>query len=211
MKNSEIINAGQRIILDLCGGTGSWSDPYKDAGYDVRVITLPEIDVVTYEPPLENVYGILAAPPCTKFSRACWQIKLKDRDLIGGMGCVRACMNIIWRVQECGAQLKFWALENPDGHLTKFMGYPVFSFQPWMFGETDFRATKRTMLWGYFKSPRKTVRKRTIPTVSPHSRPAGDGTQDDSKVNRKWTRASVEERARTSSYFAKAFFDANSE
>ncbi len=30
------------IILDLCGGTGSWSKPYKDAGYDVRVITLPE-------------------------------------------------------------------------------------------------------------------------------------------------------------------------
>ena len=31
-----------KIILDLCGGTGSWSKPYKDAGYDVRVITLPE-------------------------------------------------------------------------------------------------------------------------------------------------------------------------
>lgn len=30
-----------KIILDLCGGTGSWSKPYRDAGYDVRVITLP--------------------------------------------------------------------------------------------------------------------------------------------------------------------------
>ena len=51
-----------KIILDLCGGTGSWSKPYRDAGYDVRVITLPDNDVRTYEPP-ENVYGILAAPP----------------------------------------------------------------------------------------------------------------------------------------------------
>ncbi len=31
-----------KIILDLCGGTGSWSKPYKEAGYDVRLITLPE-------------------------------------------------------------------------------------------------------------------------------------------------------------------------
>ena len=46
-----------KIILDLCGGTGAWSHPYKKAGYDVRLVTLPEFDVRTYEPP-ENVYGI---------------------------------------------------------------------------------------------------------------------------------------------------------
>ena len=57
-----------KIILDLCGGTGSWSKPYKDAGYDVRVITLPD-DVRLYAPP-DNVHGILAAPPCTEFSFA---------------------------------------------------------------------------------------------------------------------------------------------
>ena len=50
-----------KIILDLCGGTGSWSRPWKLAGYDVRNITLPDYDVLTYEPP-DNVYGILAAP-----------------------------------------------------------------------------------------------------------------------------------------------------
>ena len=26
------------VILDLCGGTGSWSRPYRDAGYDVRIV-----------------------------------------------------------------------------------------------------------------------------------------------------------------------------
>ena len=41
----------KKIILDLCGGTGSWSKAYKDAGYDVRLITLPDHDVTTYEPP----------------------------------------------------------------------------------------------------------------------------------------------------------------
>lgn len=42
----------KKIILDLCGGTGSWSKPYKEAGYDVRLITLPEYDVLSYEPPI---------------------------------------------------------------------------------------------------------------------------------------------------------------
>ena len=35
----------KKIILDLCGGTGAWSKPYKDAGYDVVLITLPRYDV----------------------------------------------------------------------------------------------------------------------------------------------------------------------
>ena len=35
----------ERIILDLCGGTGAWSRPYKDAGYNVQNVTLPEYDV----------------------------------------------------------------------------------------------------------------------------------------------------------------------
>ena len=58
-----------KIILDLCGGTGSWSKPYRDAGYDVRLVTLPDDDVRLYAPP-KDVWGILAAPPCTEFSRA---------------------------------------------------------------------------------------------------------------------------------------------
>ena len=47
MENSE------KIILDLCGGTGAWSRPYKEAGYNVRLVTLPDNDVRTYEPPEE--------------------------------------------------------------------------------------------------------------------------------------------------------------
>jgi len=35
-----------KIILDLCGGTGSWSKPYKDNGYDVRIIDYNEWNTV---------------------------------------------------------------------------------------------------------------------------------------------------------------------
>ena len=139
----------RKIILDLCGGTGAWSRPYKEAGYDVRNITLPDYDVRTYKPP-ENVYGILAAPPCLMFSLARTRAKT-PRDFKEGMELVIACLNIIW---ECRYKnnLTFWALENPMGYLRQFLGKPVFTFDPCDFGD---RYTKKTDLWGHFNIPRK--------------------------------------------------------
>lgn len=43
-ENVEVYRMG-KLILDLCGGTGSWSKPYRDAGYEVKVITLPHYDL----------------------------------------------------------------------------------------------------------------------------------------------------------------------
>jgi len=88
----------KKIILDLCGGTGSWSKPYKDAGYDVRLVTLPDGDVTTYKLPDEPIYGILAAPPCTQFSFARTNAKI-PRNLNEGMETVKACLNLIWEAQ----------------------------------------------------------------------------------------------------------------
>lgn len=143
-------NSG-KIILDLCGGTGSWSRPYKEAGYDVRLITLPDNDVRTYEPP-ENVYGILAAPPCTEFSSA--KNGRGRRDIKGAMQIVKACQRIIWQCQLQGT-LRFWALENPKAAsspcpLSKFLGHPHYCFEQWQFGGT---AKKATNIWGFFRDP----------------------------------------------------------
>ena len=139
-----------KIILDLCGGTGAWSRPYKEAGYDVRVITLPEYDVLTYELPKESIYGILSAPPCTMFSVARTVAK-KTRDFDEGMETVRACLNIIWEAR-ARQKIAFWALENPLGFLRQFLGKPPFTFQPWEFGE---HYSKKTDIWGYFNEPKK--------------------------------------------------------
>jgi len=143
------IEGGKKIILDLCGGTGAWSKPYRDAGYDVRVVTLPKDDVRTYEPP-KNVYGILAAPPCTMFSIVRTTPK-RPRDFNEGLETVDAVMRIV-RTCRLNGGLKFWAMENPRGYLQQFIGRPYFQFDPTEFGD---KHNKVTQLWGYFNTPVK--------------------------------------------------------
>ena len=139
-----------KIILDLCGGTGAWSRPYKEAGYDVRVITLPTHDVHIYQPP-KNVYGILAAPPCTMFSMARTVAKT-PRDLVGAMKTVATCLRIIWECQYGGKRLSFWAMENPKARLRWFLGKPVMTFNPCDYGDAYHKPTD---LWGNFNAELK--------------------------------------------------------
>lgn len=186
-----------KIILDLCGGTGSWSKPYRDAGYDVRVITLPELDVRTYKP-LANVYGILAAPPCTMFSLARTTAKT-PRDIDAGLRMVRECMRVIWE-----AKPVFWVMENPKGLLRRYMGKPAFTFDASEFGE-DYN--KATDLWGYFKELKKKRDYVRYPSTDKNTRklPAipADYTRDPGM-----TMVAIK-RSITPQGFAQAFFKAN--
>lgn len=137
-----------RIILDLCGGTGAWSAPYREAGYDVRVVTLPEQDVRTYIPPWD-VHGILAAPPCTEFavSGARWWAGKPSHLLEEALEVVNACTCIIKQ-----ADPEWWALENPVGRLRRYIGPPAWTFQPWEYGDPWL---KKTCVWGTARQPDK--------------------------------------------------------
>ena len=206
-----------KIILDLCGGTGAWSKPYKEAGYDVRLITLPDNDVRTYIPP-DNVYGILAAPPCTEFSLAKTNSKY-PRKIEEGMDIVYHCLRIIWEAQyklptplAKRTTLKFWALENPFGLLRRFLGHPVMIFNPYDFGDGY---QKKTCLWGYFNLPKKNpveFVKDYIHTIGVNGKPL---KKFDMLASRdiapemfgKLTRQ--ERRAITPPGFAKVFYEAN--
>lgn len=134
------------IILDLCGGTGAWSKPYRDAGYDVRNITLPEFDVRLYKPP-KNVYGILAAPPCKVFAISGARWKRTDEQMVEGLSIVDACLRIIFVCHP-----HFWALENPVGKLVYYIGPYRYTFQPYEFGDPW---TKKTCIWGEHNIPKK--------------------------------------------------------
>ena len=203
----------QKIILDLCGGTGSWSKPYEEAGYDVRIITLPENDVRTYRPP-ENVYGILAAPPCTHFavSGARWWKSKGEKALLEGLAIVDACLRIVMV-----SKPKFWCLENPIGRLNKWLGKPIMYFNPCDYGNPW---TKKTLLWGKFNIPlqNKVEGKKFLPhTIL--SNPVSD-SQIQKLIQVKFLPENYKElygdlkgrqtiRAITPAGFAKAFYEAN--
>ena len=214
-----------KIILDLCGGTGSWSKPYaKRDGYTVYVITLPKYDLfessikgdfivfpdnegLILRVKISDVYGILAAPTCTMFSLARTTAK-KPRDFYDGMKLVRKCLEIVW---ECRSHplstLKFWALENPVGYLRQFLGRPPLTFNPNDYGDSY---TKKTDVWGYFNEPKKRPRKLTEEEllrcrINNRELPS---LPDDYILPEGWN-STAAKRSMTSQYFAEAFYRAN--
>lgn len=186
------MNNEDKVILDLCSGTAAWSKPYRDADYDVRLITLPETDIRDYHP-LGNVYGVLAAPPCTEFSFARTNKKRSPTDFRTGLELVNHCLRIIQEAiclqwdDHTIYNFHFWALENPKGYLRKFLGQPAYNFEPCDFGDMW---TKSTDLWGMFKLPKKLPRCLAVKDYTDQVR-------------------SPEKRSITPPGFAMAFFKAN--
>ena len=180
----------RKIILDLCGGTGAWSKPYKDAGYRVMNITLPEYDVRLFPsiPLTLPIQGILAAPPCTHLagSGARWWSEKGERALLESLSIVDACLRIIFVSKPV-----WWCLENPVGRLPKYLGKPKMYFNPCDYGNPW---TKKTALWGKFNIPKEN---QVLPL-------------EGSKIHKY---PPSEDRARlrsiTPSGFARAFFEAN--
>ena len=176
------------IILDLCGGTGAWSAPYKEAGYDVRVITLPEYDVRLHGLIDGPVWGILAAPPCTHLagSGARWWKDKGEGALLENLSIVDACLRFVLTTRP-----QWWCLENPVGRLVHYLGKPKMYFDPCDYGDPY---TKKTCLWGDFNEP---VKNPVEPT-------------EGSKIHKIWGDGEGKVlRSITPPGFAQAFFEAN--
>lgn len=192
-----------KIILHLCADMGTDSVSYQEAGYDVRLIGR-SIGIEGYHPP-ENVYGIIANPPCTMFSTARTNAKT-PRDTKEGMRLVKECLRVVWECQYKNVskhipyKLKFWVIENPQtGYLKHFLGNPIYTYSPHEFGHNF---TKKTALWGYFNPPTKTT---------PFSKPPKGKTITD--IITPMTHRDRHERMNARSVccegFEKAFFKAN--
>lgn len=205
-EKKQLTNMG-KLIMDLCGGTGSWSKPWLENGYQVINVTLPEYDVRTYELPDKPIYGILAAPPCTMFSVARTTAS-KPRDLRQGMEIVEACLRLIWEARK-RQKIGFWALENPTGLLRQFLGKPALVFQPCDYGDLW---TKRTDVWGYFKEPIKSpieVPDRVHRQLAKNNRILPRLPEGYIAYKIAGERSQAARRAMTPPSFAKAFYDAN--
>ena len=176
-----------RTILSLCDYTGNWSAPYADAGYDVvRVDLKTGTDIRLMERISRPVWGILAAPPCTMFASSGARWTRTPEQMVEALSIVDACLRavVIYRP-------KWWALENPVGKLSRYLGPPTMRFDPWYYGDPY---TKRTCLWGDFNTP---DRRAVTPTEGSkmHRLPPSEDRQA--------------RRSETPMGFARAFYEAN--
>ncbi len=200
-----------KIILHLCADTGSDSKPYKDAGYDVRLIG-SDIGVENFNPP-KNVYGIIANAVCTECSIANGRHETGDYEK--GLFLVNNCLRIIKQTQP-----EFWVIENPaTGRLKDFLGKPRFCYEPWEYGSPW---TKKTALWGQFNIPQKKYVKwadvpkneklyiqpgRTKPSIAKLHKSAFDLIPEFKGLKR--PHSDMEFRSLCPQTFAKAFFEVN--
>ena len=179
-----------RVILDLCGGSGAWSAPYASAGYDVRIVDPVRggVDVRVLEKLPGPVRGVLCAPPCTHLSGsgARWWAGKGQEALLEAMSVVDACLRVV-----VVSRPVWWALENPVGRLRRFLGSPRLLFDPCDYGDPW---TKKTLLWGNFSAPAKA---RVEPVEGSKMHLMGPSPE----------RAAL--RSVTPSGFARAFFAAN--
>ncbi len=146
------------IIISLFDFTGTWSEPYRRAGYQVVQVDLKYgFDVLTWkykEIPKDRVVGILAAPPCTDIAVSgaqYWPKKDKNGETTKTVKLVRKTLEIVRYFDP-----KFWAIENPVGRMNALVPElakfgPVY-FHPYEYGDAW---SKKTGLWGIFKMPVK--------------------------------------------------------
>ena len=178
-----------RVILDLCAGSGAWSEPYRVAGYTVLRVDLPQ-DVRLMWAPDVPIHGILAAPPCTMFCRMrmCRGEPSADQ-FREALSIVDACLRLVTVTRP-----RWWALENPQGYLSRWLGPPSLKFQPCDYGDPW---TKYTWVWGDFAKPQLSATAVSLhPWIYPKRGRRGRA-QDDSQ------------HAITPPGFATAFFEAN--
>lgn len=153
----------QKIVLSLFDLSGTWSQPWADAGYQVYRFDIqdnPEIgDVNQFSVEFFNeifssfdgldIYAILAACPCTDFAvSGARHFAQKDAD-----GRTELSIELVKQTLRTIEYFKptIWAIENPVGRIEKLTGLQPWrlSFDPYHLGDTY---TKKTLLWGRFNS-----------------------------------------------------------
>ena len=147
-------------ILDICGGTGAWSKPYADAGYDVEVIDkVNGHDARLLQRRSAGVHGLLFAPVCTVFSYARNRYEPSDAELLEALSLVDACFRIAYAQRQT---TQWWALENPRNKLRRYLGPARLEFYQWEYGDAGH---KPTCIWGEFVPPMKLPKPRTKPST----------------------------------------------
>jgi site-specific DNA-cytosine methylase len=147
-----------RTIMSLFDASGEWARPWQEAGYSVYTFDIQtgqDINDFSAEYLLNEgfgdmeIWGILAAPPCTDFASSGAQFWAK-KDAKGQTELSNDLVKQVLRTVEF-LQPKIWALENPVGRIAKLNNLPPahLTFDPNFYGDPY---TKKTLLWGNFEN-----------------------------------------------------------
>jgi hypothetical protein len=146
-----------KTVISLFDASGEWSKPWAEAGFKVVTYDLQTGDDIRNfsasslleEHGNDNVWAVLAAPPCTDFASSGAQYwKSKDED-----GRTKISNELVQQVIKTVELLRpaVWAMENPVGRMAKLNQLPPAQliFQPILYGNPY---TKKTLLWGNFNN-----------------------------------------------------------
>ena len=167
----------RHYVISLCDYSGTWCQPYRDAGYTVLQVDLktggdavlfpsgisehPRLsrDFADIREFQDKTHAVLAAPVCTMFSGSGAKHARTDTQIRQGLSLVDACIRVA-----VATKAPIFALENPVGKLNKWLGDPIHRFQPyqyagWADNPENEAYTKRTCLYGWFNTllPENTV------------------------------------------------------
>lgn len=186
-------------VISLFDASGAWSQPWLDAGYNVVRYDLQDgqdiaefsAEMLLEEHGNDDVWAILAAPPCTDFASSGAQY-WAEKDADGRTEASNELVRQVIRTVEL-FRPAVWAMENPVGRMAKLnkLPPPLLTFQPNLYGDPY---TKKTQIWGNFNN-----RLLTMPV-----RPS-----QGSKITEKLSSSAKYERSLTPEGFAYSFFHAN--
>lgn len=206
-----------KVVFSIFDASGSWSQPFRDAGYTVLqydaqlgddiIENFPIADVLEVQADGKEVVGVLSACPCTTFagSGARWWKDRHDKpnpDMVEKLFGPKAARHFdtaveanVWMVNMTAGLIdltkpKFHVLENPIGRIEEMarLPKPVMRFNPNMFGDPY---TKKTSLYGDFSTK--------LPTAAVEP-------TDGSKIQSKLSSKDKFERSLTPDGFSYAFF-----
>ena len=211
----------EKTIVSLFDRSGNWARPYIEAGYEVILVDIQDgvdiedIDAQWVFDQIQNpgdIYGVLAACPCTTFSQAATRYD-KGWEKANADGTTTAAQRVVANTLDFidFAKPAFWAIENPaNSRMGDTIGgkrgkgeaeeinnatglpRPKLNFQPHNFGTP---LTKPTSLWGSFNT--------NLPLANVE--PGGSTTNQAGG----YSQETMNVRAETPLPFAYAFFMAN--